>query len=194
MTKAPESGDVLLGEQFLQVSTLISQRRTFKNTHCNYSSMEHSPDYGLLRRNPGDDSGHCMNKLHARVQNKEFICWLGFERETAEHDVQVQISWPVAVRRARRPDNATPAQRSGKQRELARDVLGTTNPSTGAEMEKMEKLERRSHMAPKTTRFTPFRAFVKLLPGYQESGSFDGLRPTAVSFHADGLFARSQAV
>jgi hypothetical protein len=33
-------------------------------------------------------------------------------------------------------------------------------------MEKMEKLERRSHMASKTARFTPSCCSVKLLPGY----------------------------
>lgn len=34
-------------------------------------------------------------------------------------------------------------------------------------MEKMEKLERRSHMASETARFSPSCHLVKLLPGYR---------------------------
>lgn len=55
-----------------------------------------------------------------------------------------------------------------------------TSPSHPVGMEKMEKLESRSHMASVAARFSPSCHLVKLLPGYRSFELLDPLRIVAV--------------
>lgn len=57
-------------------------------------------------------------------------------------------------------------------------------------MEKMEKLERRSHMAPESARSSPSCHLVKLLPGYR---SFE-LRIVAVVYGSGDATASSRDI
>lgn len=69
-----------------------------------------------------------------------------------------------------------------------------TSPSHQVGMEKMEKLERRSHMASEAARFSPSCHLVKLLPGYRSFELLDPLRIVAVVWSSGNTTAVSRDI